>query len=192
MAKKTTTRKATTVYELEIWLMEIEPRIWRRFAVPANIKLPRLHEVIQDMMGWTNSHLHEFSGENCRYSEPDPDLVMDGDTLDEGKARLTDLVRQPKDQFVYQYDFGDNWQHVVEVVSVGTPETGVKYPVCLAGERACPPEDCGGPWNYDEFLETILDPDHEEHEEMIEWVGSSFDPEAFDVNEVNRLLRMNR
>lgn len=189
MAKKTTKDKRTEVYELEIWLMGIEPRIWRRFAVPANIKLPRLHDVIQEVMGWTDSHLHAFIVEDDRYSYPHPGLEMDDDELDERKAKLTDLVLRPKDRFVYEYDFGDCWQHILEVVSVGSPKEGVKYPVCLSGERACPPEDCGGPWSYEEFLEAILDPDDSEHEKILEWVGSNFDPEAFDAQKVNRLLK---
>ena len=191
MAKKKTKASTTKVFELEIWLVDIEPRIWRRFVVPANIKLPRLHDVIQNVMGWTNSHLHAFMTEGKRYTDPYPDFDIGEDTLDETKARLTDLVLRPKDRFVYEYDFGDGWNHVVEVVSIGPPEKGLKYPLCLAGERACPPEDCGGPWNYDDFLEAIRDPDHDEHEEMLEWVGSSFDAESFDVQEVNRLLKEN-
>ena len=196
MAKKTTTKKSTSkagqIYELEIWLIDIEPRIWRRFTVPANIKLPCLHDVIQDVMGWTDSHLHAFTVEDDRYSYPHPGLDMDDDELDERNVKLIDLVLRPKDRFVYEYDFGDGWNHVVEVVKFGPSEAGVKYPVCLAGERACPPEDSGGPWNYEDFLDAILDPDHEEHQEMLDWVGDSFDPEIFDAKEVNRLLRMNR
>ena len=188
MAKKTTTG-TTKVYELEIWLMDIEPRIWRRVAVPDNIKLPTLHEVIQGVMGWTDSHLHAFIVGDHRYSYPHPGLDMDDDELDERRAKLTDLVLRPKDRFVYEYDFGDCWRHVVEVVSIRPPDTGVKYPVCLSGQRACPPEDCGGPWSYDEFLEAILNSDHEEHEEMLEWVGGRFDPEAFDLKAANRQLR---
>ena len=191
MAKKKTKASTTKVFELEIWLVDIEPRIWRRFVVPANIKLPSLHDVIQDVMGWTNSHLHAFEVEDCRYTDPYPDFDTGEDTLDESKAKLTDLVLRPKDRFAYEYDFGDGWNHVVEVASVSSPEKGVKYPLCLAGERACPPEDCGGPWSYDDFLEAIQDPDNDEHEEMLEWVGSSFDPESFDVQEVNRLLKAN-
>ena len=177
---------------LEIGLLDIEPRIWRRFAVPSNIKLPRLHEVIQEVMGWTDSHLHAFMAEGeRRYTDPDPDFDLEYGTMDEGKAKLTDLVTKPKDRFVYEYDFGDDWNHVVEVVSVGPPEKGVKYPVCLAGERSCPPEDCGGPWGYEGFLEAISDPDHEEHEENLEWLDGTFDPEAFDLNQVNRRMKMN-
>ena len=192
MAKKKTKTGTTKVYELEIWLADIAPRIWRRFAVSANIKLPRLHDVIQNVMGWDDCHLHAFMTEGERYTNPYPDFDMDEDTLDERKAKLTDLVFRPKDRFVYEYDFGDSWNHVVEVVSIGPPDQGVKYPVCLAGGRACPPEDCGGPWGYENFLEAIQDPDHEEHEELLEWAGGEFDPERFDIQNVNRLLRMNR
>lgn len=182
--------KPTKIYQLEIWLNEIEPRIWRKFEVPANIKLDKLHEVIQEVMGWMNSHLHSFNVDGYEYSTPYPgDEAYSEGVLDERKAKLTDLVGRVKDRFVYVYDYGDNWEHTVELVEIKEPQKGVKYPVCLDGQRACPPEDCGGPWSYPELLETLNDPDHEEYEEMLEWVGDEFDPEAFDGKEVNDLLR---
>ena len=188
MAKKSTKKKAAEIFELEIWLLDIEPRIWRRFAVPGNIKLPELHGVIQGVMGWTDSHMHAFILEDCRYSDPYLGFDMDDDTFDERRGKLTDLVTRPKDRFMYEYDFGDCWKHAVEVASVSPPEKNVKYPICLTGQQACPPEDCGGPWGYEDFLEVISDPNHEEHEEMLEWIGGRFDPEAFDLQAVNRLL----
>jgi len=190
--KKTIRKKTVQIYKLEIWLLDIKPRIWRTFAVPGNIKLPELHEVIQAVMGWENSHLHQFKFGDIYYSDPYPDFDMYDDTLDERKVKLTDLVSKPRQRFIYEYDFGDGWKHMVKVVSVGSAEKGAKYPVCLAGERACPPEDCGGPWGYEDFLEAIRNPDHEEHEEMLEWIGDNFDPEAFDVKMVNRWLKMDR
>ena len=188
MAKKT--NKPEKIYQLKIWLGEIEPRIWRKFEVPSNIRLDKLNEIIQGVMGWTNSHLHEFNADGVQYGAPYPESDdYNEDMLDESKARLTDLVIRPKDRFAYEYDFGDGWNHIVELVEIREPQENVKYPVCLNGERACPPEDCGGPWSYPELLETLNDPGHEEYGELLEWIGDEFDPEAFDVKEVNDLLR---
>jgi len=190
MAKKKTEKKSTKVYELKIWLKNIKPPIWRRFVVPSDMRLSMLHNVIQDVMGWMDSHLHSFMVGDKHYSQPDPDFDSYGDVQDESKAKLTDLVRKRKDRFMYEYDYGDGWEHVVEVVSVGPAEPGVKYPVCLAGKRACPPEDCGGPWGYGGLLEAMRNPDHPEHEEMLDWVGDQFDPEAFDLKRINWRIQM--
>ena len=188
MAKKT--NKPEKIYRLEIWLMDIEPRIWRTFEVASNVRLDKLNMIIQDVMGWTNSHMHEFSaGGGVRYGKPYPDCDdYNDEMLDESKAKLTDLVNRTKDRFMYEYDFGDGWSHMVELVEINKPQKGATYPVCLAGERSCPPEDCGGPWSYPELLKTLKNPDHEEHEELLEWVGDEFDSEAFDLKEINGLL----
>ncbi len=108
---------------------------------------------------------------------------------DERRAYLRDVLGSQGFRFRYMYDMGDGWEHELEVVRVGPPEKNRKYPVCLDGERACPPEDVGGPYGYASLLEAIADPKHEEHEQYVEWIGSSLDPEAFDLKEVNRMLR---
>ena len=183
-------KKPEKVYQLKIWLDEIEPCIWRKFEVASNVRLDQFHEIIQIIMGWTNSHLHSFKVGEDEYNMPDPDNESFNEgLLDERKAKLTDLVARPKDRFVYVYDFGDNWEHVVELIEIKEPQKGVKYPVCLDGQRACPPEDCGGPWRYPELLEILKDPDHEEYEELLEWIGEEFDSEAFDIKETNDTLR---
>lgn len=182
--------KSAQIYQLEIWLMDIEPRIWRKFEVRSDIRLDRLNDVIQSVMGWTNSHLHSFSVEDdIEYGMPDPDDMYDDDMQDERKAKLIDLVSRLKSHFVYTYDFGDNWEHVVEVVEIKETQQGVKYPICLAGERACPPEDCGGPWSYPEFLQTLRGRNKKERQELIDWLGYEFDPEEFDINAVNKMLK---
>jgi hypothetical protein len=106
------------------------------------------------------------------------------------RVKLSSMNFAPKDKFRYVYDFGDNWRHDIVVEKVLDPEEGVKYPVCIGGKRNCPPEDVGGPWGYDDFLEAIQDPQHPEHESMLEWVGGSFDPEEFSIDEVNNVLKM--
>lgn len=188
MQEITLAKKPETIYQLEIWLADIQPRIWRTFEVDSNIRLDKLNDVIQNVMGWTNSHLHSFRAGQVEYGIPDPDGDMD-DVINERKARLTDLVRNARERFAYTYDFGDDWEHVVELVEVREPQKGVKYPVCLDGRRACPPEDCGGPWGYAELLEILADPEHEDYEDRLEWIGDEFDPEAFDVKAVNDVLK---
>jgi hypothetical protein len=172
-----------TVYQFKITLLGPKPLIWRRIQV-RDCTLDKLHEHIQTSMGWTNSHLHQFKIGEQLYGNP---MLMEEnfeemDFQDSTTTMLSDLV--PKTgrrlRFTYEYDFGDTWKH--EVLFEGCPkaEAGRQYPICLEGERACPPEDVGGVWGYAEFLKTIHDKHHEEREEMLEWDGGWFDPEEFD------------
>jgi hypothetical protein len=172
------------IYQIKVTLNGSKPPIWRRIQVPGNYTLAQMHAVLQVVMGWTNSHLHAFTVGGISFGHPDPEL----DFEDERKVRLSQLVPEEKARFLYEYDFGDNWEHVLEVEKILPPEPGAQYPVCLAGKRAGPPEDCGGVWGYADFLEAIRDPEHPEHEEMREWVGGEFDPEAFDREAINREL----
>lgn len=175
-----------SVYQLKVSLREITPLIWRRVQVPGDLTLAKLHRVLQIVMGWTNSHLHKFSIGGVDYAEPDPDGFMNFQS--DRRSRLNNVVRA-KQKFEYEYDFGDGWVHDLVVEKTLEPEADIFYPICLAGERACPPEDCGGIWGYEKFLEAIMDPANEEHEEMLTWIGGSFDPETFDLDAVNRSLR---
>ena len=170
-------------YLLEIRLLDIEPEIWRRFVVPASITLDRLHDVIQVVMGWTDSHLHEFTIGKKRYTEY-PESKEDG--LECGRYRLGDLIKQKGRIFGYHYDFGDRWEHEVtlEESRYFNPEQRTKV-VCIDGARACPPEDVGGVPGYYEFCKALKDPDHEEHESFMEWFGGDYDSEKFNANEVN-------
>jgi hypothetical protein len=173
------------VYQLKITLRDIKPPVWRRVQVK-DCTLPKLHDIIQTCMGWDGYHLHAFDIGGVQYSEPDPDGMMDAE--DERKFKLGQFVRLGYKKFSYTYDFGDNWDHTIQVEKVLDAEPGVRYPRCIAGKRACPPEDCGGPWGYANFLEAIQNPKHPEHEEMLEWAGGEFDPEAFDIEAVNEEL----
>lgn len=174
------------VYQLKITLKESKPPIWRRVEVADDITLARLHQIIQAAMGWTDSHLHMFSVGRVSYGVPDPDY--DEDVRDERRHRLSQLLIAPKQKVSYEYDFGDSWTHEVLLEKVLPPEPGATYPRCTAGKRACPPEDCGGVWGYADFLEAIADPEHPEHEELLEWVGGEFDPEQFEIAEANAAL----
>ncbi len=165
------------VYVLHIALEDIEPPIWRRLLVPADITLKRLHTVIQRAMGWQDQHLYEFQIAAGRKRH-----------LKVATSRQLWQVVDAGSAFSYVYDFGDGWEHHVLVEAVSPSEPGVVYPRCLAGERACPPEDCGGVPGYADILDAIRDPDRPDAAELLEWVGEDFDPEAFDLDATNLAL----
>jgi hypothetical protein len=187
--------KATTaaIYQLKITLLGSDPAIWRRVLVSGDISLETLHWVIQHAMGWTNSHLHQFIVGKKFYSDPSFELgEMGGPPADdEFKVTLSEIAPKVRAKLVYEYDFGDRWEHEVRVEKVLQEDSRYSgYPVCIEGERACPPEDCGGIYGYyDSFLPAIQDPEHEEHEDMLEWAGGKFDPDAFDIKAVNKELK---
>jgi hypothetical protein len=176
----------TRIFEIKIELREVRPAVVRRVQVPGEMSLAGLHEVVQVAMGWTDSHLHEFEVDGARYGQPDPDWD-DGEVTDEARVKLFGLVEQG-DRLGYVYDFGDGWTHTLILEKVLAPEPEVRYPRCVSGRQACPPEDVGGPWGYDGFLAAITDPAHPEHEQYREWMGGVFDPAAFDLDEVNEAL----
>ena len=177
-----------TVFQVKITLKGIDPPIWRRIQT-RDCTLGELHEVIQVTMGWDFEHLYRFNIGGVKYA--DLEMASFDDVEDSLDTRLSEVLpasnRRPR--FEYEYDFGDQWIHQLIMEERFPPEKGVKYPLCMAGERACPPEDCGGPWGYPEFVEEISNPDHRRHEEMLEWVGGEFDPERFDREAVNGALQ---
>jgi Plasmid pRiA4b ORF-3-like protein len=176
------------IYQLKVTLQDSKPPIWRRVQVPADIKLSHLHNVLQLVMGWDNAHLHQFIIDGTYYGMTGPDLdMMDMEVEDERKVKLNAVVG-PKGKFVYEYDFGDSWEHRIVVEKALPPEAGTKYPLCTAGARNGPPEDCGGIWGYADLLAALKDPKHPEHDDMEEWIGGEFDPEAFDLEEINSRL----
>ena len=178
---------------LEISLKHIKPRIWRGFAVPGGIRLDRLHHVIQAVMGWMDCHLHAFGANHYEFVQIDPDYpagqMGPGGMIqfDETKHRLADLIRAEGDKFSYTYDFGDDWEHEVKVKAILPMVKPPKAAYCIAGARACPPEDCGSVPGYSELCAALANPQHPEHEHWKEWIGD-YDPGHFDVDEVNRLL----
>jgi Plasmid pRiA4b ORF-3-like protein len=178
------------IYQLKVTLLGTRPPIWRRLQVPAALTLDVLHEVLQVAMGWDNSHLHEFRIGQKRFGKPDPnDRLMGLPAI--GNERTTHLylvLSKVGAKARYTYDFGDSWEHAVVVEKVLPPEPGVAYPICVAGKLHGPPEDCGGIPGYYNLLEAIRDPAHTDHEDMVDWVGGEFDPEAFSLNEVNHKL----
>jgi len=176
------------IYQLRIALRGSHPPIWRRVLVPGNWSLGALHYVIQVAMGWTNSHLHQFIIGDDYISL----YMVEGVTSRHAaQVTLAEVALQPKQKFVYEYDFGDGWEHDILVEKIMPPEKGRHYPMCVAGRRACPPEDCGGVYGYANLLEIIADPNHQDHEDMRAWLAEmrpDFDPEAFDLDDVNRRL----
>lgn len=179
------------VTQFKVTLMRVKPAIWRRIVVPETYSFWDLHVAIQDAMGWLDSHLHMFevadpsAGETVRIGIP-PDEAWDAVPLLPGwDLKIADFFRRAGDRARYQYDFGDSWQHAVVLESRLPARARRRYPVCTAGARCCPPEDVGGVAGYEEFLAAIRDPGHQEHEWLLEWVGGSFDPEAFDRRHVH-------
>lgn len=182
------------IYQIKITLQDVKPHIWRRIQVPTTFTFWDLHCAIQDAFGWTNSHLHKFI-----YTDDHTDGVvnkpsimgipfeseLEGDTpsLPGWEYKLKYYIEGKTSRIEYIYDFGDNWVHKVELEDILEPLKGFKYPFCVDGERACPPEDCGGPYGYADLLEKLFDPSDPEHEEIVEWVdsihGGTFHPEQF-------------
>lgn len=178
----------TPVFQLKITLKDIRPPIWRRLLVPGALTLDRLHDTIQKAMGWEDYHLHLFKIHNEFYSIPSPE---DWEPMkDATQFRLDRLGLTEKAKFMYEYDFGDSWQHDIVVEKILPADASLQHPVCIKGKRACPPEDSGGVWGYESFLEAINDPSHEEHESTREWWGADFDAEAFDIEDVNQQLAL--
>jgi hypothetical protein len=175
------------IYQVKVTLNASEPPIWRRVLVPGDVTLERLHYILQVAMGWTNSHLHQFFVGQTSFGQPHPDYGFE--MRDERRVKLSQIASGEGFTFRYEYDFGDSWLHNLVVEKALEPEPGQEYPVCVEGERACPPEDVGGVWGYEVFLDAIGDPDHPEHERYLEWIGGEFDPEEFDLDAVNAALR---
>jgi hypothetical protein len=179
------------IYQMKVTLLGTRPPIWRRLLVPAELDLSQLHDVLQAAMGWEDCHLHEFRIGRERFGVPDPhDSFLGGPgSADERKVRLSAVLGKAGAKAEYTYDFGDGWEHAVVVEKVVAPEAGLIYPLCTGGKLHGPPEDCGGIGGFYNFLEAIGNPDHDEHEEMLEWIGGSFDPEWFSLADVNQRLQ---
>lgn len=180
--------KEKHIYQFKITLAGIKPAIWRRIQMIATSTFEDLHFVIQQAMGWDNSHLHQFTITNPKTGAKDTigsnEYLEDEDVIDESKQKLSSYFSLENKKAFYEYDFGDGWEHTLLLEKILPFEEGEKYPFCLTGARACPPEDCGGVGGYEYLLEIIKDPNHPEYEERIEWLGGSFDPEAFKAEEI--------
>lgn len=189
--KQATSEQPSRIYHIKITLSDSKPEIWRRLEIESSTKLDKASTVLLRTMGWEGYHLHQFIVGRTYYSMPDPDGYME--VLDERKYTLADILPKEKSKCVYEYDFGDGWIHDIAVEKITEPEAGVKYPRCTAGKMACPPEDSGGVWGYTNLVEILKDPEHDEHETFVEWLGlesgEEFDPKEFDLADVNKRLK---
>ena len=182
----------TQIYQIKIALKGSKPPIWRRVQIPSDITLDKLHRIIQATMGWWDTHLHQFIVGETRYGVPDPDGWGFVEEIDETTVRLDQIVTGERFKFRYEYDFGDSWEHDLLVEKVMPMDLNQQYPVCVKGRRACPPEDVGGIWMYNYFIESIRNPEHPDYpgnDDFLDWVGDEFDSEGFDLNVINEALR---
>jgi hypothetical protein len=185
MAKKQSVSKAKIkeqVYILNVSLPGTEPLVWRKIMVPAHFTFEALHSVLQLVMGWQMKHLYDFEINRCRFSEPDE---FD-DTP--SKSVATDLITAigENKEFYYNYDFGDSWRHQITVEGLALEDESFNYPICIGGENACPPEDCGGFPGFDNLKRKLSDTKDTEHLEYLRWVGGFYEPNSFDANRINR------
>ena len=173
--------------QLKIELQHVKPKVWRRLVVPSTIHLPKLHVVLLRVMGWAGGHCHAFSFTSGEYGEPDPD--WDDHLINESRVSLNTALAGST-SFTWEYDFGDGWTHKIKVERIDTmpAEHKLKFPICLAGAGACPPEDVGGPPGYEDFVQAMANPNHPEHASLKQWYGRPFDPNAFDVQQVQDQL----
>lgn len=192
MAKSKNKRSVLSVpvMKLKITLLRVSPPIWRRVLAPASMRLSDFHYLLQDATGWTNSHLHRFIVAGVPYS--DPAIDEEGSFEDEHDLTLAKALPKVGARIVYRYDYGDNWEHEIELEEMLSRTPDMAVPSCLDGRRACPPEDCGGSYGYENLLKALADPDHEDHDRLKEWLGGGFDPEAFDLNRVNEAIKTDR
>ena len=179
------------ILQLKVTLRDVSPAVWRRIQVRADSTFWDLHVAIQDAMGWMDSHLHAFivrpkrdSDHTMEVGVPDIEEPMYPPVLPGWKIPVWRFLNREGDAVPYEYDFGDGWEHEVHLEKVLAPETGMSYPRCLDGARACPPEDCGGPGGYEDLLRILSDHADPEHDSVRVWVGQDFDPDAFAPEEV--------
>ena len=180
------------IYRIHVSLLDIKPVIWRRVELSSQTTLKQFHRILQITMGWEDHHLHEFRVGTKRYGIPDPDYDDPGDVIVESKVLLSEVLPLKGAEICYVYDFGDNWQHQIELEEIIPTQPEGEYPRVTNGARSCPPEDSGGISGYAKLLEILVNPTHEEHEDMRGWAGERFNAEVFSLKEINRRLRRNR
>jgi hypothetical protein len=178
------------IYQFVVTLLEIKPKIWRRIQISEESSFWDLHVALQDSMGWCDYHMHSFTLEEGKapVTIGIPDAMSE--TIADWERTLASYFHRPGDVCLYEYDFGDGWIHEVLLEGILLKEKRLKYPRCIAGERACPPEDCGGVWGYYGLLEVLADPQHEDYKDMIHWLKNHikkyhpYNPDVFEPNKV--------
>lgn len=175
------------VFQLKITIKESKPPIWRRILIHPDTLLVDVHRILQSTMGWTNSHLHLFSDGMFSYAPKEFEVE---DTKNSRTVKLSRLINREEDRMTYEYDFGDGWEHVIILEKIIEVDEKEHIPRCIGGKRHCPPEDVGGVWGYEDFLKTLSNPKDPDYEDMMLWSGGEFDPDFFDPDEINELLKM--
>lgn len=184
-------RSNNVIVQIKVKLLGVsKPPVWRRLQLRADTRLDHLHEMLVAAFGWQDYHMHCFSSGREEFGEPDPELGF----IDERHVSLGELIGGVGDRLRYTYDFGDDWQHEIVVEELLDPDPEIHYPVLVATKGACPPEDCGGPSGYAELKDTLADPSHEQHQEMLDWLGldnaSEFDPAAVATDDIEQELAL--
>ena len=184
-SSKKTMEPTGTILQIKVSLLESYPLIWRRVLIPSDFNLSQLHEVLQIVMGWQNKHLYRFDINGQEYGEHEAEFEDEIEIKSAPQFTLSDVAGK-SERFVYSYDFGDDWQHEVVIEKSFKYDENYNYPICIGGENACPPEDCGGVPGYVEFLKHLLDEDDGDHLDTKAWIGGFFDPKTFDPNRINQ------
>lgn len=175
-----------TVHRLEVTLRSVKPPVWRRIEVDSDITLDDLSDLLEAAVGWLGGHLHAFDVDGILYERTDPDEGLSRGARDESVHQLGNVLAEVGTKMRWDYDFGDGWQHDIVVEAIEPADPDAIYPCCVAGRRACPPEDCGGPWGYEELLEALAEKDHPRHDELTEWIPPGWDPAHFDPDEATQ------
>lgn len=189
MASKAESIRKRMIHRLTVTLRDVNPQVSRTIEVPSTIKMSVLAAVLEGAMGWHGGHLHAFHSGDVTYEIPNDEIVAFGKTIDERSVRLAQVLPFTDSTMRWDYDFGDGWEHDVIVEAIETRQTDVTYPVCVAGVRACPPDDCGGAWGYTDVLAALADPEHPEHADVVGWLLPGFDPNAFDADVATERMR---
>jgi hypothetical protein len=187
--QKALATKSRSAFQLKITLRDVTPPVWRRVQTP-DCTLAEFHQTIQAVMGWQNCHMHEFHVGDTRVVAREMEEfeeTPEGSRL-ETEVRLSDIYAAGEKRFGYMYDFGDGWEHEIKIEKTLLRNVVGEDPTCTGGARACPPDDVGGPFGYEEFVAALADASHERHAELSEWYGEDFDPARFELEEVNRQL----
>ncbi len=180
------------VYQIQISITNLKPEIWRKILVQPNLSLANFHMTIQIVMGWHNSHLHQFIKDRTFYTKKMEDDMTWGDlnNVDYKGLKISDLLKNENDKIDYEYDFGDSWHHDVVLEKILDASEKTKYPICIDGKLACPPEDCGGIWGYSDILKVLNNPRHKDYAALLDWLDGEFDPNYFNIEKTN--LNLNR
>jgi len=189
---RSATRSTDVIVQIKIKLLGVsKPPVWRRLQLRADTRLDHLHDIIVAAFGWQDYHMHVFTSGPEKFGMPDPELGH----ADERQISLGELIGGIGDRLRYTYDFGDDWEHEIVVEDLLDADPDTHYPLLAAAKGACPPEDCGGPWGYAELKDILADPSHDQHQEMLDWLGlditSAFDPNAIATDQIEHELTLN-